>query len=58
MKKQDQKQMEEKPKLPKTPQAPNVEDEGNLIKPDKDHRVPSDKKIDLSDEDKVLDSGI
>jgi hypothetical protein len=58
MEQYENKQEEEKPGLPKTPQTADGETGPTAIPPDKEHTVSSEKNIDLSDEDKALDSGI
>jgi hypothetical protein len=58
MEQKDHNKQEEKPGLPKTPQTPDVNEDIKASQPDKEHSVPSEKKIDLSDEDEALDSGI
>jgi hypothetical protein len=58
MEQQEHMEQEAKKGLPKTPQTSNESDGLKAKQEDEEHRVPSEKKIDLSDEDKALDSGI
>jgi hypothetical protein len=45
-------------RTPKSPQNDEVKGQDLNIPTEKDHSISSEKKIDLSDEDKALDSGI
>jgi hypothetical protein len=58
MEQHEHKHQEGKKGLPKTPQTSNESNGPKAKQEDEEHRVPSEKKIDLSDEDKALDSGI
>ncbi|MDB5021629.1 MAG: hypothetical protein JWQ28_2756 [Pedobacter sp.] len=49
---------EEKKGLKKTAQLPLAEEDLEAGQLDKEHCISSEKKIDLSDEDQALDSGI